>query len=116
MPWKPLTDEQWIVIEPVIPVQHMGRPRHNDRVILDAILYALEVGCRWCDLPATFPPKSTVHHRFQLWQKLGFFKDLLEALKGYKQRLRHDLYHLDATIKSAKKGRLCRASGKNKRH
>jgi transposase len=56
------------------------------------------VGCRWCDLPTSFPPKSTVHHRFQVWQKLGFFEALFERLKSLKAQKKQELYRLDATI------------------
>lgn len=54
-----LTDDQWEVIRPLIPAQgRMGRPRADDRQVLNGILHVLKSGCRWKDLPRQFshPP------------------------------------------------------------
>ncbi len=114
MAWKSLTDEQWALIEPHLPLQKMGRPRTRNREILDAILYVLSTGVRWEELPPNFPPKSTVHDRFQLWEAQGFFEDLFQQLKQKRKAVKDELYILDATIKSAKKGRVGRTSWKVK--
>ena len=51
------TDEQWVLIEPHVPVYSGGRPRKPDvRDVLDAILYILRTGCQWRYLPVDFPP------------------------------------------------------------
>ena len=44
-----ITDAQWPLIEPHIPlVRPGGRPRKTDvRDVLDAILYILRTGCQW---------------------------------------------------------------------
>ena len=43
-----LTDEQWAVIEPLIPVPKVGRPREVDmREVLNAIFYLNRSGCQW---------------------------------------------------------------------
>ncbi|MCC6416889.1 MAG: transposase, partial [Gemmataceae bacterium] len=56
-----VTDEQWALIESLIPVYPGGRPRKTDvRDVLDAILYLLRTGCQWRYLPEDFPPRSTV--------------------------------------------------------
>ena len=56
-----VTDEQWALIKPHIPVYPGGRPRTTDvRDVLDAVLYILRTGCQWRYLPSDFPPKSTV--------------------------------------------------------
>ena len=59
-----LTDEEWLLIEPMIPKQgRMGRPRKTDpRQIFDAIQYMLASGCQWRLMPGCFPPFSTVQH------------------------------------------------------
>lgn len=115
MPWKPLTDEQWNLIEPLIPKQKRGRPRTRNRDILDAILFLLWTNIRWEELPPGFPPKMTVHDRFKVWLKEGFFERLFQVVKKLKPKTDKKLYYLDATIKSAKKGRSDFTSGKNKR-
>ncbi len=56
-----LTDEQWALVKPFIPVYPGGRPRKTAmRDVLDAILYLVRTGCQWRYLPKDFPPKSTV--------------------------------------------------------
>ena len=67
-----VTDEQWALIEPLIPVYPGGRPRKTDvRDVLDAILYILRTGCQWRYLPVDFPPKSTVWRYFDEWRHNG---------------------------------------------
>jgi len=115
MPWKPLSDEQWKLIEPLIPRQRMGRPRSRNREILDAILFILATNIRWEEMPPGFPPKMTVYDRFQAWRKEGFFEALFERMKSLKPSTDKQLYYLDSTIKSAKKGRQNFTGWKNKR-
>ena len=115
MPWKALSDEQWNIIEPVIPKQRTGRPRTRNREILDAILFVLSTNIRWEEMPPGFPPKMTVYARFQIWRKEGFFDALFERMKTLKPSTDKRLYYLDATIKSAKKGRKNFTSRENER-
>jgi transposase len=103
MAWKRLTDDEWGYIEPHIPQQGRGRPRKNDREIMDAILFILSTNIRWSEFPPGFPPKSTVFDRFKVWVKAGFFKKLPSLLRRELPKPR--TYHLDSTIKSSKKGR-----------
>jgi transposase len=102
MAFQPLSDEQWERISFFVPEQEMGRPRTRDREILDAILYVLSTDCRWCELPERFPPKSTVHKRFQEWAKARFFEKALRELS--KDLPASETYHLDSSLKAAKKG------------
>src|SRR5262249_57974052 len=67
-----LTDQQWALVEPLIPVYPGGRPRKTSmRDVLDAILYLLRTGCQWRYLPKDFPPKSTVWGYFDEWRHNG---------------------------------------------
>jgi len=64
-----VSDPQWALIEPHIPVYPGGRPRMtNLRDVVDAILYILRTGCQWRYLPKDFPPKSTVWRYFDEWR------------------------------------------------
>lgn len=56
-----LTDEQWALIEPLLPAPRTGRKggrreKHPRRRIVDAILYLARTGCQWRYLPG--PPGS----------------------------------------------------------
>jgi Putative transposase of IS4/5 family (DUF4096) len=52
-----LTDEQWALIEPIIPAQEgSGRPREVDlRRVIDALMYMDRTGCQWRMFPLDFP-------------------------------------------------------------
>lgn len=64
-----LTDDEWALIEPLIPpAKRGGRPRDVDvRAVLNGIFYVLATGCQWKALPKDLPPKSTVHDYLTLW-------------------------------------------------
>src|SRR3977135_468853 len=67
-----VTDAQWALIEPHIPVYPGGRPRKTDtRDVLNAVFYILRTGCQWRYLPGDFPPKSTVWRYFDQWRRDG---------------------------------------------
>jgi transposase len=77
-----LTDTEWALVEPMIPpARRGGRPRDvNVREVLNAILYVLWTGCQWKALPKDFPPKSTAHHYFMLWDWDGTLERIHHAL------------------------------------
>jgi putative transposase len=77
-----LTDEQWAVIEPLIPVFSVGRPREVEmREVLNAIFYLNRSGCQWDMLPHDLPPKSTVFAYFQQWRDDGTWQRIMDALR-----------------------------------
>jgi len=104
MAYRALSDAEWDEIAWLLPEpSHLGRrPAHNERDILNAILYVLHSGCHWGELPCEFPPKSTVHRRFQELEHDGFFKRLFKYLRGHLPN--STIFHLDTTLKPAKKG------------
>jgi putative transposase len=77
-----LTDEQWALIEPLIPVHSVGRPRTNDmREVLNAIFYLNRSGCQWDMLPHDLPAKSTVYNHFAQWRDDGTWQRIMDALR-----------------------------------
>lgn len=109
-----LTDEQWSAIAPQLPSGKSGpgkrgRPRKDDRAILEGILWILRTGARWHDLPKEFPPYQTCHRRHGEWAKAEVLDKILAALlKDLVDRGKIDLSEcfIDATFVSAKKGVL----------
>ncbi len=107
-----LTDEQWEVLEPLIPVpprraDGKGRPWRDPRDVLNGILWVLRTGAPWHELPESYPPYQTCHRRFQRWEEEGVLSRILEALaKDLKERGELDLSEcfIDATFVVAKKG------------
>src|ERR1700710_3042487 len=77
-----LTDEQWAILEPLIPVHRTGRPRTNDmREVLNAIFYLNRSGCQWDMLPHDLPAKSTVYSHFARWRDDGTWQRIMDALR-----------------------------------
>lgn len=58
----------------------MGRPRSDDRPVLNGIFWILCSGAAWRDLPERFDPWSTVYQRFRDWRDDSMFNRVLERL------------------------------------
>lgn len=88
-----VTDEQWALIEPLIPVYPGGRPRKTDvRDVLDAVFYILRTGCQWRYIPEDFPPRSTTWRYFDEWRSNGTLDRIHDALRR-KVRTKEKPYH-----------------------
>src|SRR4051812_1878146 len=57
-----LTDQEWALIEPLIPPAKRGGNRRTVvvRGVVDGLMYILSTGCQWSALPKDLPPRSTV--------------------------------------------------------
>src|SRR3954449_11637519 len=77
-----LTDAQWAIIEPLILVSKVGRPRTNDmREVLNAIFYLNRSGCQWDMLPHDLPAKSTVYNHFAHSRDDGAWQRVMDELR-----------------------------------
>lgn len=81
-PWE-VSEELWEQVKPLIPPtpSHAkgGRPRMADRRAFEAIIYVLRTGMQWNALPRELGASSTVHDRFQEWERAGLFLALWQA-------------------------------------
>ena len=77
-----LTDEEWALIEPLIPpAKHGGRRRWVVvREVMNGVMYVLSTGCQWRYLPKDLPPKSTVHDYLTRWNYDGTIERVHHAL------------------------------------
>src|SRR5580698_4873865 len=110
--WE-LTEEQWVLVEPVLrPARredHRGRPWHETRAVLNGVLWVLGTGAQWRELPEKYPPFQTCHRRFQQWIRSGKLEEALRLLarRLHEQgKLKLEEAFVDATFASAKKGAL----------
>jgi putative transposase len=78
-----LTDEQWAIIEPLVPpAKHGGRHREvNIREVINTIFYQNKTGCQWDMLPHDLLAKSTVYDYFKAWRDDGTIQKMLDALR-----------------------------------
>src|SRR5258708_7890939 len=78
-----LTDEQWAVLEPLIPPSQGGHPREVDiRHVVNGIFYRNKAGCQWRMLPRDFPPWGTVYYYFAKWRKDGTLERINRILRA----------------------------------
>ena len=75
-----LTDEEWLMIAPLLPQpREKGRPRKTDlREVVNAIRYLVRTGCGWEMLPSDFPPWQTVYWWFRRFVRLLLFRTIHE--------------------------------------
>jgi transposase len=68
-----LTDDEWVRIAPLIPpAKRGGLPRqHNDRDLINRLMYVLSTGCQWRYVPKDLPPRSTLHDYLTRWNYDG---------------------------------------------
>jgi putative transposase len=78
-----LSDEQWAVLEPLVPAAKPGgRPRTvNLREVVNTLLYHNRAGCQWDMLPHDLLPKSTVYDYFAQWREDGTWQRMVDALR-----------------------------------
>jgi len=78
-----LTDEQWALVDPHVPLStaRTGRPPRDRRTLLNGILWILRTGAPWRDLPERFGPWQTVYDHFRKWRKSGVFARIIDALQ-----------------------------------
>lgn len=97
-----LTDQQWQRLQPLLPPRKKeGRPRAEDRHILNGIRWVLRTGAPWRDLPERYGSWSTVYSRFNRWRKAGHWDRILAALQQQadtQDQLRWEIHFVDSTI------------------
>ena len=75
-----LTEEQYELIAPYLPVQRGNVSMSNLRV-LNAILHVAEHGCKWRGLPERFGNWHTIYVRMNRWSKNGVPDRVFEQLQ-----------------------------------
>lgn len=96
-----MSDEQWAVLEPLLP-KNVGRGRRwtDHRRVINGILWVLNTGAAWRDMPERFGAWQTIYHRFNTWTKDGTWQRIMQALLAKLNRQRQvewDLVAIDAT-------------------
>jgi len=77
-----LTDEEWKLVEPLIPPGKRGGGKRTVvmREIVNGLMYVLSSGCQWRAIPKDLPPKSSVYDYFDLWSWDGTLDRIHETL------------------------------------
>ncbi|MGM0361875.1 IS5 family transposase [Streptomyces griseoaurantiacus] len=77
-----LTDQEWELLAPLIPRASTGRPRVEDRRVINGMVYKIRTGISWRDLPERYGPWKTVYTRFRRYALDGIFTRALQQVRA----------------------------------
>lgn len=78
-----VTEEQWVRIGPLLPPERTGkkgRPRNNNRKMLNGMLWINHSGAQWRALPERYGPWQSVYSRFAKWLEEGLWERIFSEL------------------------------------
>jgi transposase len=108
MKFEELDDTRWSRMEPLLPPRaREGKPRADDRSIVNGILFVLITGCRWIDMPKRYGDDSTANRRLRRWEREGVWKRIMDALvdEGYGRGvIEIEELSIDSSTIAARKG------------
>lgn len=86
---KLLSDDQWDLIEPLLPPQRSGkgRPMRDHRQVVEGVIYRYRCGIAWRDLPTSFGPWQTVWKRHRRFSEDGTWDRIHQALLARADRV-----------------------------
>lgn len=73
-----LTDEEWSLVEPHLPLGERG-PIPDLRQQFNAVMWRFRTCGPWRDLPAEYGPWPTAYDRFRMWAVAGVFERIMQA-------------------------------------
>ncbi len=85
-----LTDEEFELLLPLLPVERPNKPGHpyrSHRQVLNGMFWILRTGAPWRDLPTRYGPWNTVYDRFRRWKKQGLWQQILDALEAQARQM-----------------------------
>lgn len=78
-----LTDDEWNRIVDLLPPENtgkQGRPRKDNRTIVNGMVWIARSGAPWRDLPERYGPWETVYSRFRKWIEDGILDNIFCVL------------------------------------
>jgi predicted DNA-binding transcriptional regulator YafY/transposase len=80
-----ITDEQWELVQEILPKRaHTGRPRAEERNIINGIIWVLKNNTNWAYVPSKYGAPSTCYAKFISWQKKGVWDNIRKILNNGK--------------------------------
>ena len=79
-----ITTTEWNRIKDLLPPERSGkkgRPRKDNRNMLNAMLWIVRSGCQWRELPEYYGSWQSVYSRFRKWEKDGIFEAIFKEEK-----------------------------------
>lgn len=78
-----LTDEQWGLIEQLLPGKEGDPGAHGEdnRRFVNGVIWIARSGAPWRDLPERYGEWNSVYQRFNRWSKAGVWGRVFQAVK-----------------------------------
>jgi len=98
-----LTDTEWEMIEPHLPLGASG-PIPDLRNQFNAVMWRFRTGSPWRDVPGEYGNWSTIYDRFRAWARQGVLENLMKVMiseAAARGDVDLDLVSVDSTISRA---------------
>jgi transposase len=98
-----LSDAEWELVEPFLPVGERG-PIPDLQRQFNGVMWRFRAGCPWRDVPEEYGSWSTVYGAFQRWALAGTFRALMDAViaeAAARGQADLDLVSVDSTVSRA---------------
>jgi transposase len=99
-----LTDQDWELIEPFLPIGRFGPYPERLRQQFEGVLWKFRSGGQWREMPSEFGAWQTVYDRFCQWRDAGVFQALMDGMIAEAARREQtdlSLVSVDSTIARA---------------
>lgn len=101
-----LSDSEWAMISPYLPKGKSGaglrgRPRTEDRKIINGLIWLLRSGAPWRDIPDRYGPFTTIYTRFRELMSSGSLVEIVSSLQLHfelAELLQDEEWEIDTTI------------------
>lgn len=96
-----VTNAEWVLIEPFLPVAATGPLPGRMREQFNGVLWRFRTGSGWREMPERYGPWSTVYSRFRAWALAGVFEALMDGLiteAAARGQVGLELVSVDSTI------------------
>jgi len=80
-----LTNAEWKVISPLLPPERTGkkgRPRKDNRIMVNGMIWIDRTGAQWRELPECYGPWQSVYARFRKWKDEGVLERAFKTLSS----------------------------------
>ncbi len=75
-----LTDQQWDLIEDILPVDNSGPRQVSDRLAISGIIQVLKSGCPWRLCPPEYGPHLTIFNRYLDMTRRDVWREVAAAI------------------------------------